>query len=89
MWGRDQPDNASRAVHAGAGIRLRKNATASALRTTIGRVTGDPRYRSAARHMAARLAAERDDNLVVDELEQVAAHGPMTGHPTPGKVDSS
>ena len=39
------------------------------------RVIDDPRYRAAARHMAARLAAERDDNLVVDELEQVAAGG--------------
>jgi hypothetical protein len=39
--------------------------------------------------MAARLASERDDNLVVDELEQVAARRPATGHPTPGKADSS
>jgi hypothetical protein len=37
--------------------------------------------------MAARLAAERDDNLVVDELEQVAARGPATGHPTPREAD--
>ena len=73
--GRDQPDNAGRVVYAGAGIRLRKNATVSALRTAISRVIDDPRYRAAARHMAARLAAERDDNLVVDELEQVAAGG--------------
>jgi MGT family glycosyltransferase len=87
--GRDQPDNAGRVVHAGAGIRLRKNATASALQAAVSRVTEDPRYRAAARRMAARLASERDDNLVVDELEQVAARGPATGHPTPGKADSS
>jgi len=32
--------------------------------------------------MAARLAAEHDGNLVVDELEQVAAaRGSATGHP--------
>ena len=73
--GRDQPDNAGRVVYVGAGIRLRKNASADALRTAISRVIDDPRYRAAARHMAARLAAERDDNLVVDELEQVAAGG--------------
>jgi MGT family glycosyltransferase len=86
--GRDQPDNAGRVVHAGAGVRLRKNATASALRTAVSRVTEDPRYRAAARRMAARLASERDDNLVVNELEQVAAaRGPATGHPTPGKAD--
>jgi UDP:flavonoid glycosyltransferase YjiC (YdhE family) len=86
--GRDQPDNAGRVVYAGAGTRLRKNATASALRTAVSRVTDDPRYRAAARHMAARLASERDDNRVVDELEQVAARGPAAGHPTPGKADS-
>jgi UDP:flavonoid glycosyltransferase YjiC (YdhE family) len=87
--GRDQPDNASRVVYAGAGIRLRKNASASVLRTAIGRAIEDPRYRAAARHMAARLAAERDDNLVVDELEQVAAaRGPATGHPKRTGADS-
>ena len=46
--GRDQPDNAGRVVHAGAGIRLRKNATVSALQAAISRVTDDPRYRAAA-----------------------------------------
>jgi MGT family glycosyltransferase len=85
--GRDQPDNAGRVVHAGAGVRLRKNATASALQAAISRVTEDPRYRAAARHMAAQLASERDDNRAVDELEQVAARGPAAGHPTPGKAD--
>jgi MGT family glycosyltransferase len=87
--GRDQPDNAGRVVHAGAGIRLRKNATVGALRAAVSRVTEDPRYRAAARQMAARLASERDDNRAVAELEQVAARGPATGHPTPGKADSS
>ena len=87
--GRDQPDNAGRVVHAGAGIRLRKNATVSALRTAVSRVTEDPRYRVAARRMAARLASERDDHRAVAELEQVAARGPATGHLTPGKADSS
>jgi UDP:flavonoid glycosyltransferase YjiC (YdhE family) len=85
--GRDQPDNAGRVVYAGAGIRLRKNANASALQTAIGRVIEDPRYRSAARRMAARLASERDDNRAVDELEQVAARGPATGHTIPREAD--
>src|SRR5947208_982421 len=73
--GRDQPDNAARVVYAGAGIRLRKNATVSALRTAISRVIDDPRYRAAARTMAARLAAERDDDRAVDELERLLAGG--------------
>jgi MGT family glycosyltransferase len=75
--GRDQPDNAARVVHAGAGIRLPKNASADALRAAISRIIEDPRYRAAARTMAARLAAERDDNLVVDELERLLARGPV------------
>jgi MGT family glycosyltransferase len=79
--GRDQPGNAARVIHAGAGLRLRKNASVSALRAAVARVTEDPRYRDGAQRMAARLAAERDDNRVIDELEQVAAGGPATGSP--------
>ncbi len=71
--GRDQPDNAARVVHAGAGIRLRKNARVSAVRAATARVIEEPRYRAAAGRMASRLAAERNDNLVVDELEHIAA----------------
>jgi MGT family glycosyltransferase len=68
--GRDQPDNAARVVHAGAGLRLSKKAGVPALRDAIGRVLDEPRYRAAARRMAATLAAERDENRVVDELER-------------------
>ena len=86
--GRDQPDNAGRVVYAGAGIRLRRNTSARTLQTAIGRVIDDPRYRTAARQMAARLASERDDNRVVDELEQVAARGSATDHPIPREADN-
>jgi MGT family glycosyltransferase len=71
--GRDQPDNAARVVSARCGIRLRKTADTGALRAATARVIEDPRYRGAARWMAARLAAERDDLRAVTELEQVAA----------------
>jgi MGT family glycosyltransferase len=85
--GRDQPDNAARVVYAGAGARLRKKASVSALRAAVARVIEDPRYRAAAGRMASRLAAERDDNLVVDELEHVVADArPAVGGrgPAPG-----
>ena len=72
----------------GAGIRLRKNASTAALRAAIVGVIDDPGYRTAARRMAARLAAERDDNRAVDELERVAAGGPATGHPTSAGADN-
>jgi UDP:flavonoid glycosyltransferase YjiC (YdhE family) len=74
--GRDQPDNAARVVQAGAGLRVRKNASAGTLREAIGRVLDDDRYRAAAGRMAAQLARERDEGLVVDELERVAARPP-------------
>jgi MGT family glycosyltransferase len=87
--GRDQPDNAARVVYAGAGVRLRKNASARALRAAVARVIEDPRYRAGAARMASRLAAERDANLAVDELERVAAAAPRltrpTGAPRPGR----
>jgi len=70
--GRDQPDNAARVVYAGAGTRLRKNASVSALRAAVAQVIDDPGYRAAAGRIADRLAAERDDSLVVDELEHMA-----------------
>ena len=80
--GRDQPDNAARVVYAGAGTRLRKSASVSALRAATARVIEDPRYRAAAGRMASRVAAERDDNLVVDELEHVAAGAQIAGQQT-------
>ncbi len=81
--GRDQPDNAARVVHAGAGTRLRKRASVSALCAATAQVIEDPRYRAAARRMATRLAAERDDNLAVDELEHMAAG--LRGPASPGR----
>jgi MGT family glycosyltransferase len=79
--GRDQPDNAARIVHAGAGLRVRKTASAGTLRDALGRVLDEPRYRAAARRMAATLAAERDDGLVIDELERAAARTSPSGSP--------
>ena len=60
-------------IHAGAGLRVRKNASTAALQAAIGRVLDDDRYRAGAQRMAAVLAAERDDALAVDELERAAA----------------
>ena len=91
--GRDQPDIAARVVHAGAGLRVRKNASTAALQAAIGRVLDDECYRAGARRMAAVLAAERDDGLAVDELERVAtrtrpaAHSP-TDAPSHSKSDN-
>jgi len=74
--GRDQPGNAARVIHAGAGLRVRKTASTATLQRAIGQVLEDHQYRAAARRMAGILAAERDDGLVIDELECVAGTGP-------------
>jgi UDP:flavonoid glycosyltransferase YjiC (YdhE family) len=71
--GRDQPDIAARVAHAGAGLRVRKNASTAPLRAAIARVLDDDRYRAGARRIAKVLAAERDDGLALDEVERATA----------------
>lgn len=85
--GRDQPGNAARVVHAGAGLRVRKTASTATLQRAISQVLHDHRYQAAARRMAAILAAERDDGLVIDELERVAAGSRMSGSAGAGARD--
>ena len=80
--GRDQPDNAARVVYAGAGLRVSKKASVPALRDPIARVLDEPRYRAAAGRMAATLAAERDEGLVVDELERATLSHPVHRDPS-------
>ena len=55
-------------------------ASAAGLRQALGRVLDEPRFRTAARRMAATLAAERDEDLVVDELERAALGHPAVSH---------
>jgi len=86
--GRDQPDNAARVIRAGAGLRVRRTADIATLQRAIGQVLDDHRYRDAARHMAQILAAERDDELVVDELERAAAEPHVSGSAPRGRQRS-
>ena len=83
--GRDQPDNAARVIRAGAGLRVRRTADIATLQRAIGQVLDDHRFQDAARHMAEILAAERDDELVVDELERAAAEPRESGFTPRGR----
>jgi MGT family glycosyltransferase len=74
--GRDQPDNAARVVHADAGVRVTKRPDAARLEEAVRQVLDQPQYAAGARAMAARLADERDDALVVKEIEAAAAGAP-------------
>jgi len=80
--GRDQPDNAARVVHVGAGIRVKGKPDADKLEAALRSVLDDPSYRAAAGRVAARLTEERDDGLVVRELEATAAGEPPRPRPT-------
>ncbi len=67
--GRDQPDNAARVTHRGAGLRLAKNAPPAKIAAAITRILDDPSYRSAAIELGAKLTAEADSTRLLDELE--------------------
>lgn len=71
--GRDQPDNAARLRHRGAGVTLRKGAAPSKIAAAVHQVLDDPSYRLAAARLGAELRAEADRGLAVIELEALAA----------------
>lgn len=68
---RDQPDNAARVVEAGAGIRLRRSASAARIRAAITTVLGDPSLTTGAQRMALALNRSNGANEVVDGIEQL------------------
>jgi len=70
--GRDQPDTAARVVASGAGLRLRPGAGAGAIARALGSVLEDTRYRAGAERMAAAIAADRERDLAVAEIEALA-----------------
>jgi len=71
--GRDQPDTAARVVAAGAGLRLRPGASARAIGGALGSILADPGFRTAAERVSAAIAADRERDLAVEEIEAVAA----------------
>jgi MGT family glycosyltransferase len=81
--GRDQLDNAARAVAAGAGVRLRPGARSAALAGALRKVLGDPSYRAAAQRMATAISEELLEDRAVAELERLAVRD---GAPEPSAV---
>ena len=70
--GGDQPDVAARVVHAGAGVRLPRNASFMQIRGALQRVLTEPRFREAAQRMAGILSTEDGAQTAVNELESLA-----------------
>jgi UDP:flavonoid glycosyltransferase YjiC (YdhE family) len=71
--GRDQPDTAARVVGCGAGLRLRPGASSRSIARALGSLLGEPSYAEAAARMAARIAADRERDLAVAEIEGLLA----------------
>jgi MGT family glycosyltransferase len=71
--GRDQPDNAARLIHRGAGVKISKKASPAKIAATVQQVLGDPSFRTAAARLGEHLRAEATSGAVLAELEALAA----------------
>jgi MGT family glycosyltransferase len=81
----DKPDNARRVTEAGAGVTLpRRRCTPERLRAAVRRVLAEPNYRTAARDIAAELAAAPGPAGAADLLERLA--GVPAASPAAGGV---
>ena len=80
--GRDQPENATRVLAAGAGVRIKRSASPEKIAAAVQEVLGDEAYRTAARRLAIAIAAETADDRSVEELEQLAVQNSGTWHPS-------
>jgi UDP:flavonoid glycosyltransferase YjiC (YdhE family) len=71
--GRDQGDNAARIVAAGCGLKLKRTANGSKIKSAVEEVLSDPSYRDAARRHARDIAAGTGDTDPVTIIEDVLA----------------
>jgi len=71
--GRDQPDNAARLTHRGAGVRVSKNASPAKIAAAVRRVLDDGSFRDNAARLGGMLQSEAASGAVVSELEALAA----------------
>ncbi len=84
--GRDQPDNAARVVHVGAGVRVRKQASPQKLRETIARALEDSALKRGASSMASALARSDGALTVAERLELLAARTSLAApKPSPAR----
>ncbi len=72
--GRDQPDNAARIVHRGAGVRISKSASPSKVARAVETVIANPEFRSSAQRLGEQLRAEAESGAARREMEALARH---------------
>ena len=70
--GRDQPDNAARLIHRGAGLKISKNASPDKIATAIQQVWNTPSFKAAAARLGEQLRAEAESGAALAELESLA-----------------
>ncbi len=71
--GRDQSDNAVRVTERGAGLALMPSASVGDIRDACERLLNDPSFRVAARKFGDRVAIDKENSPIVDELEVAAS----------------
>ncbi|HWA62846.1 MAG TPA: glycosyltransferase [Caulobacteraceae bacterium] len=74
--GRDQDDNAARAVAAGAALRLPRDAASDDIAHALRRLIDEPAFRAAARAVGAAVAADVAARDAEDRLEALVALQP-------------
>ncbi len=81
----DKPDNARRITEAGAGIRLSaRRLTPETLRDAVNAVLQQPRYRTAAQAVAAKLAQAPGAPRAAELIEELAERAPARPSRTAG-----
>jgi MGT family glycosyltransferase len=83
--GRDQPDNAARLVHSGAGLQLSPKANERRIANAVRKVLTDEHMAKAARRLADAMQLEVASDLGAAELESIAASSgaqPVPQHET-------
>ncbi|MEO6653745.1 MAG: glycosyltransferase [Ilumatobacteraceae bacterium] len=71
--GRDQPDNAARLAHRGAGLKISKNASPAKIAAAIEHVRNTPSFRTSAGRLGDQLRADADSGAALAELEALAS----------------
>ena len=69
--GRDQPDNTTRVVVRGAGLKLRRSAKPKRIAAAVGRLLAEPSFRSSAEDLGAKLRADASSPAAVELLESI------------------
>jgi MGT family glycosyltransferase len=74
--GRDQPDNAVRVAMRGAGLRIGPDSPPAEISAAIQRVLADPSFRTSARSLGAKIAADAQERSAEDVLIAFAREAP-------------